>query len=277
MKVNIPEFKTKDELYSYLRQNKSMFLEAKKNEVKYADAISFAFVELSEENKTATKALNQTFDIADVSNFKVKVVINTTNIMDSHSDVHLKGIWTKSLQEKKQLYLLQEHVMKFENIISDEIKATATSMKWTDLGQPYTGDTQALIFNANIEKDRNSYMAEQYAKGRVKNHSVGMRYMKLYLCMNSDSKWDVEEKANWDKYLDKVVNKEVAEAQGYFWAVTEAKVIEGSAVVMGSNQVTPTIQIGKQEPLENTQLNNEPPQGTQKSISEMIKETKILN
>jgi phage anti-repressor protein len=44
-----------------------------------------------------------------------------------------------------------------------------------------------------------------------------------------------EEKAIWDKYIDEIVNKEVAEEQSYFWAVSEAKAIEGSAVVKGSN------------------------------------------
>ena len=65
--------------------------------------------------------------------------------------------------------------------------------------------------------------------------------------MNSDSKYDKEEKANWDKYIDQVVNRKDAEAQGYFWAVTEAKVIEGSAVPLGSNYATPVISIAGEE------------------------------
>jgi hypothetical protein len=38
-------------------------------------------------------------------------------------------------------------------------------------------------------------MFNQYAKGYVKEHSVGMRYVKLELAVNSDSKYDAEEKA----------------------------------------------------------------------------------
>ena len=56
-------------------------------------------------------------------------------------------------------------------------------MPWSELGFNYPGNTQVLIFNAKILKDRNEYMAEQYAKGRVKNHSVGMRYVSLELAM----------------------------------------------------------------------------------------------
>jgi hypothetical protein len=57
-------------------------------------------------------------------------------------------------------------------------------------------------------------MFNQYAKGYVKEHSVGMRYVKE-LAVNSDSKYDAEEKAIWDKYIDEIVNK-VAEEQSYF-------------------------------------------------------------
>jgi len=81
-----------------------------------------------------------------------------------------------------------------------------------------------------------------------------MLYVKLFLCMNSESKWDQEEKANWDKYISHVVNKMEAEERGYFWAVTEAKVIEGSAVPLGSNFATPVISI---EPVGATQSSKE--------------------
>ena len=84
-------------------------------------------------------------------------------------------------------------------------------------------------------------MFKQYADGNVQNHSVGMRYVKLFLAVNDEDY--KEEKSVWDKYYPTIANKEAAAAQGYFWAVTEAKVIEGSAVPIGSNQITPTIEV----------------------------------
>ena len=47
------------------------------------------------------------------------------------------------------------------------------------------------------------------------------------------------EKEVWDKYEPTVVNKD--DSRKYFFVVTEAKVIEGSAVPMGSNQFTPVL------------------------------------
>ncbi len=56
-------------------------------------------------------------------------------------------------------------------------------------------------------------------------------------------------------------NKEEAENQGYFWAVKEAKVLEGSAVPIGSNTATPTLEV-KNEPLKDTRQDKEPEQST---------------
>jgi hypothetical protein len=58
-------------------------------------------------------------------------------------------------------------------------------------------------------------MFNQYAKGYVKEHSVECVTLKIELAVNSDSKYDAEEKAVWDKYIDEIVNK-VAEEQSYF-------------------------------------------------------------
>lgn len=84
--------------------------------------------------------------------------------------------------------------MTFDHIITDSVKASIALMNWKDLGLNYNGTTEALIFDAEISKDRNSFMFEQYSKGYVKEHSVGMRYVKMDLALNSESKYDTEEK-----------------------------------------------------------------------------------
>jgi hypothetical protein len=138
-------------------------------------------------------------------------------------------------------------------------------MTWRELGFDYEGKTEALVFDSEVEKARNKFMFEQYARGYVKNHSVGMRYVNLFMCINSDEKYYIEEKENWDKYVGEVVNLSEAEETGYFWAVTEAKLVEGSAVPLGSNYATPTQSV-KFEPSVDTQKNIEPPSGTQGEI-----------
>ena len=246
------QFTTKEELFTALRENKNTLIAQKKMITKEADA-TFHYVGIENDKGEVVKA--EAMPITDANTLKAKLVINTTNLLDSHNDVHLKGIWNKSVKEQKNLLLLQEHKMTFDHIITDEVKANVKEMQWNELGYNFKGTTEALTFDATMSKERNEYMVEQYAKGYVKEHSVGMRYVKLELAINSDSKWDAEEKAVWDKYYPEIVNKEQADERGYFWAVTEAKIVEGSAVVKGSNYATPTISVEavKDTPTETTE------------------------
>lgn len=239
--IQIPDFADKTQLFNWLKKNKTLLIAEKKSMIKHADAVSFYPFEVSERGTVVKAAANP--ELMNMDEFAVDVVINTTYIRDSHKDVHIDGLWKKSLTELKLIYHMQEHEMRYEKVISDRVTAKTVKMSWADLGEKYEGQTEALVFHSIIEKDRNPYMAEQYAKGRVRNHSVGMQYMKLDLALNSEYKGDAEEKVVWDKYIGKIANREEVEEDGYFWAVTEAKLIEGSSVLIGSNQVTPTISI----------------------------------
>jgi hypothetical protein len=261
------QFATKEELFKELRENKNTLIAQKKMITKEADSV-LHYVCIDNGKGQVVKA--ETIDTANVNQIKAELVINTTNILDSHSDVHIKGIWNKSAKEQKNLLLLQEHNMTFDKIISDDISVSVKETKWNDLGFNFKGTTEALTFNANITKARNPFMFEQYSKGYVKEHSVGMRYVKMELALNSESKSDAEEKETWDKYINEVANKEQAEEQGYFWAILEAKIVEGSAVVKGSNYATPTISI---EAVKDTPIITEPlkdTQNEQKLLKELL-------
>jgi hypothetical protein len=252
----IPAFEDKVELYKWLHTNKSMLIAQKKSAVKYADAIVYQPVFALDKNFEANKA-----DVvipSDATQLAIRAIINTSKLMDSCSDVHIDGLWTKSIKETKDNYLVNQHNFTFEGILSHNVKVSAMQMSWSELGFTYPGFTQALVYDAIFDKSTNPFMFEQYRLGNVKQHSVGMRYVKIDMAINSEMY--PTEKAVWDKYIDQVANRTEAEAQGYFWAVTEAKNIEGSAVVRGANFATPTqsIQQTKDEPVNTTQKDKEP-------------------
>lgn len=251
--MDIPTFETKEQLFKHLIENKKELMSLKKAVTKQADSFFASPTLFSTHNEKATKSENQ----GEKNALKLRLVINTTGILDSHGDVHIKGLWKKTIKEKKDLYLLQEHKLLFESIITDKVQASTQDCFWKDLGLNEDGNTEALIFDVELDEDRNPFMYKQYQKGYVKQHSVGMRYVDMVLCVNTDAKWAKEEKENWDKYISEVINKEQAEEQGYFWAVTQAKLIEGSAVVLGSNPITPTLSNKNDEPLKDTQQNKD--------------------
>ena len=69
--------------------------------------------------------------------------------------------------------------------------------------------------------------------------SIGFQYKQLDYCERDA---DFEESAkNWLKYLPMAMNPEVAEESGYFWAVKEIILWEGSDVSFGANELTPLL------------------------------------
>jgi hypothetical protein len=255
MIIDESKFATKEELIDFLVTNKKSITMQKKAALKYADAISFASPVITKDGSEIKAEPKTSIDLLKQDSIKVRVVINTTNLMDSHIDVHMKGTFKQSVKQNKSFLHLQEHESKFGAIISDDAKASLKTYDWADLGYDFKGQTEALVFDSEVRADRNKFMFEQYAKGFVKNHSVGMQYINLEFAAN-DERYPAE-KAVWDKWISEIANKDEAERVGYFWAVTEAKVIEGSAVVRGSNYATPTLSIkteNETEPLESTQI-----------------------
>lgn len=281
MKSIIPHSLTGKDLFDYLVKNEGLIFHAKKSTVKKADEIFSMPMYVDDKGNLVSKA-EVTQTQVDPNRLKVLLVINTTNWLDSHGDVHIPGIWKKTLSDNKKIgfYLLNNHEREFESVIAEGCKGSTKKMPWTDLGIDMQGMTEALLFDGIIEKDRNEYMFDQYLKGYVKKHSVGMRYIKMVTCINDDN-YPVQ-KENWDKYIEMVANRDEAEADGYFWAILEAQIIEGSAVLFASNCMTPTMevmQMSKNDSEEGTK--NQPPDGTEDKppifdLDRAIKEVKII-
>ena len=262
--------------FKYLKDNKALLIAQKKSAMKKADAFSFIY-QATTKSGEEVKAITDV-PIEEIGTIRVKVVINTTNIIDSHNDCHIPNLWKKTLQEKKIIYLLNNHELCFDEVISDEVKAYTEQTTFKALGIELNSPTEALIFEATINAERNEDMFKAYLKGWVKNHSVGMQYVQLFLCINSEEKYYSEEKTNWDKYYPIVANKEQADERGCFWAVTEAKLIEGSAVVIGSNTATPTISVEQVTPsIDTEQEDSRKSTINPEELKELIKEqlTKI--
>ena len=269
MKIELPDFADKTKLIDYLVSNKAKLISQKKSATKEADPISNGIQLLIGKDDSVVKADGSgNYPISpDATQIKVRSIINTTKLFDSHGDVHFDQLWNKSLKEGS-FSLIQEHQFNFKGTISDNVKAFTKQMDWHELGINYEGKTQALVFDSVIDKSENEYMFDKYRTGKVNQHSVGMQYVKMDLAVN-DNRYE-KEFATWEKHFEDIANKEDVLNAGYFWAITEAKVIEGSAVKRGSNWATPTtsIQQTKGQPDVSTG-NNEPPKAL--NVSELMK------
>ncbi len=261
-KIKVPAELAGKDLFQWLKQNKELLIVQKKALPKLGAGFGFdaRLTTVLTSKAVARKEFSLVAPVATEQGvLKVIAVINTTNFMDTALDVHMPGLWAKSLSDNKMLMHLQEHDMAFAKIIADgkDLKAYTKAYSWKELGYDYKGKTEALVFESTVRKARNPFMYDQYEKGYVKNHSVFMSYVKMVLCINQpdDTDYGAEYEA-WQKYYPEVANKETADSRGYFWAILEAKAIEGSAVPVGANVVTPTLSVDAPK--------SEPPVGTPK-------------
>ena len=240
-------FESNDEAIRFLIENKKIVISQKKAVTKHGDSVGYSGTIYNEKNG-AIKAEN-TADLSNVTTINIKAVSNACNYYDSHGDVSLNGSWKRTANNTKDGLHLQEHKMQFDKIISDEVNFKVEIISWKDLGFDYEGKTECLVMYSKAYKKDNPYMFDKYVNGKVKQHSVGLRYVSIDLAVNNSAEWAKEEKELWDKWYPSIINKEDVDAAGYFWAVSEQKVIENSAVPKGSNPATPTIYV---EPVTDT-------------------------
>ncbi|CEJ71266.1 hypothetical protein BN1195_03611 [Chryseobacterium oranimense G311] len=240
-------FSTPDEAVEFLVENKKFVISQKKSIVKHGDGIDWNGRVLNEKKESIKADGNASFE--NVSKINIIAVSNTCNYYDSHGDVSLNGSWKRTANNTKDGLHLQEHKMQFDKIISDQVEFKVEIKTWKELGFNYEGSTECLVMYSTASKEDNPYMFDKYVKGKVKQHSVGLRYINIDLAVNSSADWAKDEKELWDKYYPMIVNKDDVDEAGYFWCVFEQKAIENSAVPRGSNPATPTISV---EPVTDT-------------------------
>lgn len=255
------EFDSKSEMFKALKANVS-------------DIISIKCKALQ---KSFEKGLGVTAKSIDVSKLSTTskgiltddnyyyIAVNTTKILDSHSDLHIDGIWNKTVNEQQgKNYLVTDHKMELANVVAkkENIEMLLAEIPFTSIGKSYAGNTQALIYKVAKEHIINPLAKEWLESGSDIEASVRMQYVNIKLALDSDAKEDVKEKENFDNHINTIANKDDFESIDYFWVVTEAKNIgESSLVLRGSNGATGVLDNKNIEPFKNTQ-NLEPLKNT---------------
>lgn len=267
-------------LFNYLVANKKRLIEQKKAMPIKSDAVSFATKLIKPEQ--AEKALSQPDD---PDTIRVKVVCNAANFCDSQMDVLLPDCWSKTIAErgpagKNIIPHIHDHEWEIKARIGDVIALAGEMLTVKSLGYDAEGLTQCLCMTSDVRKDYDEKIFALYSRGAVNQHSIGLQYMQLSLAINDpDYK---EEFAVWQKVRGQVINGEICDQKGYFWAVSEIKLYENSAVLFGSNELTPTLETSNQPSDEDTGDKHKtdqpkPGQLTSEQIKTRILLTKFIN
>ncbi len=251
MKLKIPQFETKKELYKYLVANKEELIQLKQT-VAYKEAD----VSICGSDTPIVKALNSNHlpsDEIDKGIIYRTVIANTYNWLDSHGDVHVKGIFTKSIQDNKsKIRHTHDHVQAITAKVAKVLDIYEKSVKWRDLGIDKDGSTICLMSDSEIRERYNKQIFDGYLDSEIDQHSVEMIYEKMQLAIN-----DPEEKAEykaWQNVFPLLGNPEKALEEGYFFIQSTSKLKAFSCVVEGSNSLTQTIEPSRKD----TQLGIEP-------------------
>tara|TARA_R110000850_G_scaffold87797_1_gene188621 strand:- start:14074 stop:14904 length:831 start_codon:yes stop_codon:yes gene_type:complete len=245
------DFSTKEELFAALKENKSDIISLKKAQVQKSfekgSSVKSRMLDISKQLETI-KNLTLTADC-------YYIVVNTTNILDSHMDVHLKGIWNKTVQDQKgKNYLIVDHKLEVEKVVvrKEHVEMIIAEIPFSAIGKSYDGNTQALIYKVPKDKVKNEFIKEWLESKDEIEASVRMQYVKIELAMNSDNVNDKIEKANYDTYINEIANKDDFEEINYFFIVQEAKNITESSLVVAASNSSTGIMNYKQEPSDDT-------------------------
>lgn len=272
-KYNQKSFSTQKELFDFLRKNEKSIIETKKN-FSFSEAINtkFSILENTKEKIDATKSKmnldgEEVSEVKDIDIVNVIIIGNTMNWLDSQDDVLINDSFKKSLLESQgKIKHLKDHDQKSTGKVGIPNKVYLQDFSLTELGIQKTGNTQCLVMDSNVLKCYNENVFYQYMNKDVDQHSVGMIYVKILLCLNDAT--DVDKFKNWNSYYSNIINPEKADRQGFFFAVTEAKLLEVSNVLFGSNEITPTL---------GTNIIIEPSEDTQKTEPLIINTQKTDN
>ncbi len=239
--------------FQYLMDNYKEIVEIEKKAVKSSQAVTLPII------TSANKSLF-TSHKDDIQSGVIKrtIVANTYYWMDSHDDVHVNGIFNKSIKERgvNKIYHLHDHLQQVTAKVGEFEKIYEKSVLWSDLGVNLGGETTALLADSNIQEFRNKAIFNDYLQGNINQHSVGMQYINMALAINDSNTEYATNKKEWDAVYPLLGNKVDALNQGYFWVIKEAKLLEISAVLDGSNILTNTVE--NIEPTDVTQTKQEP-------------------
>lgn len=235
------EFDTQQEMFKALKASKKDLLNIKMS--KTYESIKKGALPTDFFDSAITKA-----DCKGLEKGFIYPVISNTKYMDSHMDVHMDNSMNRTVDHQQgKIYYAVNHELAVGKIIAypKDVEMMIKEISWKDLGKDYEGTTQALMFKTNTfdYSNKDAVMAIEQ-KAPVQN-SIRMRYKDMAMAINSNDPDFVEEKAEWDANIDKIVNNAVAIEAGYFFPVKELSIEqEGSMVIKGSNDATLIISPG---------------------------------
>ncbi len=246
----VKQFKSQKELFWFLVHEKEEIFAQRKSIIKRAEGgLTFTIDSTPNEFVLETKGIKPVYsNDKEAGTLKRTIIANTYWYMDSHSDVHIgredatkSAIFSESIKDRThKIFPRNQHDQSLDGKIGKSTNIYEAPISWRALGLGKTGMTEALFADAEISQKKNPSRYEDYLNDEIDQHSVGMVYLDQQIAVNDKDNYP-KEYAVYEKYIDKVGNRQRVEDQGFFFAVPKARLMEYSCVQDGSNDLTPTV------------------------------------
>lgn len=234
MRVKIPAFADKTATFAYLRKNVSTIIAQKKSLPIKSDIFDWGCLPVNKKDRVKSDGT-----MLGADEIQVDAIANLSGWCDSYMDVMIKDNWNKTIADKSIVYHLKNHDYSTDSIVgkNPELYTKMFPMEYFGITSDVT-KAQALMMKSIVPKDYDKKTYLLYKDEQVKQHSIGLRYIQIVLCLDSDIEEDATYKKNWDKYYSIVINKELVDTYHYFFAVIESQILENSCVLFGANKNT---------------------------------------
>jgi len=246
MRVAIPKHATKVEVFAYLRSNEKQIIAQKRSLPIESDIYNWGCLPVNEK-----QTIKEDGEALGDGEIEVNAIANLSGWCDSYMDVMIKDNWNKTIADKSIVYHLKNHKYTTDDIVGKNPELYTKNFDLSYFG--ITSDVQkaqALMMRSIVSKDYDKKTYLLYKDNQIKQHSIGLRYIQIVLCLDSELEEDKEYKKNWDKYYKQVINKEKVDVYGYFFAVIEAQILENSCVLFGANPNTGTYSTSSKEDIQ---------------------------
>jgi hypothetical protein len=234
MRVKIPAFAEKSEVFAYLRKNEKQIIAQKKSLPIKSDIFDWGCLPVNTKSRVKTDG-----SMLGPDEIEVDAIANLSGWCDTYMDVMIKDNWNKTISDKAIVYHLKNHDYATDNIVGKNPELYTKMMPMEYFGiKSDVQKAQALLMRSIVPKEYDSKTYALYRDDQIKQHSIGLRYIQIVLCLDSTLEEDVTYKKNWDKFYSIVINKDLVNTYHYFFAVIESQILENSCVLFGANENT---------------------------------------
>jgi len=181
----------------------------------------------------AVKASLDNYKEVDMAKRTVDLIANTYNFYDSDGDVLLPGCCKKSIEERGPRSNATGKIKHFYGHDSWQIIARPDLIEETT----HQGKDVLRANSYFPETEESETHLVKYQEGLYDQHSIGFRYINLELGQKETA--DEASKRLYYETLEKLINPEDAEKNGFIFVVKEIALYEYSTVAFGANRLTP--------------------------------------